>query len=214
MQNSSTPTWRWKPPKAHGAFCATLRRRQCGPNCKDDVFLAQITRLRWGFQCGKFPGRGTEQVKTGQVNPDHLSGYKRRTNVQQLTCNIDLSSSFYYLFFSFVLIELKPFVLKGEVLGENSEKVWKSAKKCENYETILLFSCCPLVFPWGYCHGHFHGHLRGMFCGESLKGCKQGSSKLVGHSRGCTRGFWITRGHTRGATFRFHLLRGGQTCNN
>ena len=43
---------------------------------------------------------------------------RRRTNVQQLTCNIDLSSSFYYLFFSFVLIELKPFVLKGKVLGE------------------------------------------------------------------------------------------------
>ena len=38
--------------------------------------------------------------------------------MQQLTCNIDLSSSFYYLFFSFVLIDLKAFVLKGKVLGE------------------------------------------------------------------------------------------------
>ena len=48
------------------------------------------------------------------------------TNVQQRTCNIDLSRSFCYLFFSFVLIELKvslkPFVLKGKVLGE-TEKV-------------------------------------------------------------------------------------------
>ena len=44
---------------------------------------------------------------------------RRRTNVQQLTCNIDLSRSFYYFFFSFVLLELKPFVLKGKVLGEN-----------------------------------------------------------------------------------------------
>ena len=43
---------------------------------------------------------------------------RRRTNVQQLTCKIDLSNSFYYLFFSFVLLELKPFVLKGKVLGE------------------------------------------------------------------------------------------------
>ena len=43
---------------------------------------------------------------------------ERRTNVQQLTCNIDSSRSFYYFFFSFVLIELKPFVLKGKVLGE------------------------------------------------------------------------------------------------
>ena len=38
--------------------------------------------------------------------------------MQQLTCKIDLSKSFYYLFFSFVLIELKPFVLKGLVPGE------------------------------------------------------------------------------------------------
>ena len=53
---------------------------------------------------------------------------RRRTNVQQLTCNIDLSCSFYYFFFSFVLIELKRFVLKGKVLGE---KFWKSVKKCE-----------------------------------------------------------------------------------
>ena len=43
---------------------------------------------------------------------------RRRANVQQLTCKIDLSSSFYYLFFSFVLLELKPFVLKWKVPGE------------------------------------------------------------------------------------------------
>ena len=43
---------------------------------------------------------------------------RRRTNVQQLTCKINLPFSFYYLFFSFVLLELKPFVLKGLVLGE------------------------------------------------------------------------------------------------
>ena len=42
----------------------------------------------------------------------------RRTNVQQLTCKIDLSSSFYYLFFSFVLLELKPLVFKWKLLGE------------------------------------------------------------------------------------------------
>ena len=73
---------------------------------------------------------------------------RRRTNVQQLTCNIDLSSSFYYVFFSLVLIELKPFALKGKVLGKNSQKMWKIMKKCENYETILPFSCCPLLFLW------------------------------------------------------------------
>ena len=56
-------------------------------------------------------------------HPEGQRQSRRRTNVQQLTCNIDLSNSFYYLFFSFVLIELKPFVLKGKVLGKNSEKV-------------------------------------------------------------------------------------------
>ena len=34
--------------------------------------------------------------------------HRRRTNVQQQTCKIDLPFSFYYLFFSFVLLELKP----------------------------------------------------------------------------------------------------------
>ena len=43
---------------------------------------------------------------------------KRRTNVQQLTCKIDSSKSFYYLFFSFIILELKPLVLKGKVRGE------------------------------------------------------------------------------------------------
>ena len=54
-----------------------------------------------------------------------LPNYRRRTNVQQLTCKIDLSSSFYYLFLSFVLLELKPFVLKGKVPGE------KIMKRCQ-----------------------------------------------------------------------------------
>ena len=54
--------------------------------------------------------------------------------MQQLTCNIDLFSSFYYLFFSFVLLELKPFVLKGKPWGENSEKV---PKKCEKSVKIM-----------------------------------------------------------------------------
>ena len=68
--------------------------------------------------------------------------------MRQLTCNIDLSSSFYYLFFSFVLIELKPLVLKGKVLGEKfRESVKNRKKRVKNYETILPFSCCPFVFP-------------------------------------------------------------------
>ena len=61
--------------------------------------------------------------------------------MQQLTCNIDLSSSFYYLFFSCVLIELKPFVLKGKVLGE------KFLKKCEKVRKSvkIMKRFCPLV---------------------------------------------------------------------
>ena len=66
--------------------------------------------------------------------------------MQQLTCKIDLSNSFYYLFFSFVLIEPKPFVLKGKVPWKNYEKCEKVRKSAKNYETILPFSCCPLVF--------------------------------------------------------------------
>ena len=60
--------------------------------------------------------------------------------MQQLTCKIDLSKSFYYLFFSFVLIELKPFVLKGKVLGEKVLKVLKSAKSVK-----IMKRFCPLV---------------------------------------------------------------------
>ena len=98
----------------------------------------------------------------GQVFPNprlpgllSSSEYRKRTNVQQLTCNIDLSNSFYYLFFSLVLIELKPFLLKAKVLGENFGKSVKKVRKfVKNYETILPFSCCPLVFPW--------------FCGDFL----------------------------------------------
>ena len=58
--------------------------------------------------------------------------------MQQLTCNIDLSCYFYYLLFSFVLIELRPFVLKGKVMGETFRK--KKSEKCENYEAISPFS--------------------------------------------------------------------------
>ena len=59
--------------------------------------------------------------------------FRRRTNVQQLTCNIELSCFICYLFFSFVLLELKPFVLKGKVLGEKNMKSVKIVKKCENF---------------------------------------------------------------------------------
>ena len=66
--------------------------------------------------------------------------------MQQLTCKIDSSNSFYYLFFSFIILELKPLVFEGQSpWGKIMKKVPKSAK---NYETILPFSCCPLVFPW------------------------------------------------------------------
>ena len=54
-----------------------------------------------------------------ETSDKSLKNLRRRTNVPQLTCKIDLPFSFfYYLFFSFVLLELKPFVLKGTVLGE------------------------------------------------------------------------------------------------
>ena len=41
-----------------------------------------------------------------------------------------------------------PLFWREKSRGKNYEKVWKILKKYENYETILPFSCCPLVFPW------------------------------------------------------------------
>ena len=76
-----------------------------------------------------FPGTSLFTCRIQKGYPQELRHVpRRRTNVQQLTCKIDLPFSFYYLFFSFVLLEPKPFVLKGKVLGE---KWWKSVKKCE-----------------------------------------------------------------------------------
>ena len=62
--------------------------------------------------------------------------------MQQLTCKIDLYSSFYYLFFSFVLIEVKPFVLKGKSGG-------KIMKKCEKVRKIMK-QFCPLVVAFSF----------------------------------------------------------------
>ena len=59
--------------------------------------------------------RGVFESKRSKIRTPQT---RRRTNVQQLTCKINLPFSFYYLFLSFVLLELKPFVLKGKVLGE------------------------------------------------------------------------------------------------
>ena len=69
----------------------------------------------------KFLGHGENQQKKNTC--EFWLGFRRRTNVQQLTCKIDLSISFYYLFFSFVLLELKPFVFKGKSWGKNYEKM-------------------------------------------------------------------------------------------
>ena len=67
----------------------------------------------------RFPNPGFRNLRKSPLNTSNSRRRRRRrTNVQQLTFNIDLPRSFYYLFFSFVLLELKPFVLKGKVLGE------------------------------------------------------------------------------------------------
>ena len=59
-----------------------------------------------------------QQPTSTEVYKIQSPTFRRRTNVQQLTCKIDLSNSFYYHFFSFVLLELKPFVFKWKVPGE------------------------------------------------------------------------------------------------
>ena len=69
-------------------------------------------------------------------------------NVQQLTRNIDLSCLFYSLFFSFLLIELKLFVLKRKVQGDKfckrvkkSEKSWGRKRWKTNDEEMVDFWC-------------------------------------------------------------------------
>ena len=56
------------------------------------------------------------------------------------------------------------------------QKVWK----CENYETILPFSCCPLVFPWIF-----------PVNSNQPKGARQRSGEGVVRRNGCSKGsFW------------------------
>ena len=65
--------------------------------------------------------------------------------MQQITSNIDLFNSFYCLFFSFVLTELKPFCLEGESPGGKILK--KCEKSVKNYGTILPFSFSLILLP-------------------------------------------------------------------
>ena len=64
------------------------------------------------MQVGQDTHGGTEmekkdaQKKVGNLSRGSIEP-RRRTNVQQLTCKMDLSNYLYYLFFSFVLLELK-----------------------------------------------------------------------------------------------------------
>ena len=53
--------------------------------------------------------------------------YRRRTNVQQLTCNIDLSRSFYYLFLLFCY----PWPWAKALCFEEESPGGKVMKKCE-----------------------------------------------------------------------------------
>ena len=53
--------------------------------------------------------------------------------MQQLTCNIDLSCSFYSLFFSFVLLELETLCFEGESPGG------KILKKCEKVRESVKY---------------------------------------------------------------------------
>ena len=105
---------------------------------------------------------------------------RRRTNVQQLTCKIDLSSSFYYLFFSFLLLELKPLGFKRKVLGE---KFWKSAKKCEKLWTILPFSCSLSLSPldvWSESvHERFVGRISAGYWLLVALGCHRCQSRVA-----------------------------------
>ena len=109
-----------------GDFLGEMRMAKVDMLGRGEVFLNKGRNMSTNFLCTNFSNsrasRGARhplgvdsQYLNCETNPPP---FYRRTNVQQLTCNIDLSCSFYYLFFSFALLELKPFVWKRKVLGE------------------------------------------------------------------------------------------------
>ena len=101
------------------------------------IFGADFSRFTQSFSRFIRDINGEKQKKNSLLMiffTERHNVFWRRTNVQQLTCKIDLSKSFYCLFFSFVLLELKPFVYKWKVLGE---KFWKSLKKCQKVWKIV-----------------------------------------------------------------------------
>ena len=60
--------------------------------------------------------------------------------MQQLTCKMVWSFSFYSLFKKDLNFKRNP---GGEILKKCEKKLWKSVKSAKK---ILPFSCCPLVF--------------------------------------------------------------------
>ena len=108
------------PPQAPPLPASSTRNRhprhQCGPTCPGLVAFHDALAVCILPDCLRTIVKPLWQLPPSEAKPSNIS--RRRTNVQQLTCKIDLSNSFYYLFFSFVILELKPFVFKGKVLGE------------------------------------------------------------------------------------------------
>ena len=106
---------------------------------KIEIAASEVSRGRFGGDCcistsigqnvlgtdGTFPRDKVDTSTRHGMVAVQKWGCPRRTNVQQLTCKIDLPFSFYYRFFSFVLFELKPFVFDGESPGG------KLMKKCQ-----------------------------------------------------------------------------------
>ena len=122
------------PPKQHSLTMRIADFVHCNYQEKAELELFAVVPVQCNGPRGG-PKSGSRNRSLGSI----LCFSRERTNVQQLTCNIDLSSSFYYLFFSFVLLELKPFVLKGKSPGE------KTLKKCEKVRKILKRFCLLVV---------------------------------------------------------------------
>ena len=127
-------------PDDHCRSQSFLKARALGPHLLENgttppVYLLSTSCLYWplrGYPCFVLP---QEYV---------LEEDKRATtNVQNRFALFFLLS-----FLLFCSPWAKTLCFEGLVLGANYEKVRKIMKKCENYETILPFSCCPLVFLW------------------------------------------------------------------
>ena len=130
---------------------------------KSQLKVAEGFHIRWRMLAAhprysicpvSFKGRSSARTKCKFSEED-----------KRATTNVQNGLAFFFLF-SFILFSyfwtktavnpLIPRKSRGGKILKNSEKVWKCVENCQKVwksaETILPFSCCPLVFLWKFVH--------------------------------------------------------------